>query len=57
MDKIRLACAEYDEKQVRTLMRELVPEWSGYHATAEHETMPMAKQGGSAAANELPTLH
>ena len=57
MDKIKRACAEYDEKQVRTLMRELVPEWSGYHAKAEHETMTMAKQDGSAAANELPTLH
>ena len=57
MDKIKLACAEYDEKQVRTLMRELVPEWSGYHAKEEHETMLMAKQDGSAAANELPTLH
>jgi len=57
MDGIELACAEYDEKQVRILMRELVPEWSGYHARTGKETITMAKQDGSAAASELPTLH
>ena len=57
MDKIKLACADYDEKQVRSLMKKLVPEWSGYHGKAEHETITMAKQDRPAAASELPTLH
>jgi FlaA1/EpsC-like NDP-sugar epimerase len=56
MDKIRLACVAYDEKQVRRLMKMLVPEWSGYHARTGSETT-MIKQDDAASEAGLLTLH
>ena len=57
MDEIKLACAEYDEKQVRSLMKILVPEWSGYHAKAERETVIIAKQDEAASKVRVLRLH
>jgi len=57
MDEIKLACAEYDEKQVRSLMKTLVPEWSGYHPRAEHETITIAPQDKAVAKVRVQRLH
>jgi len=57
MDEIKLACAEYDEKQVRSLMKKLVPEWSGYRAKASHKTITIANQGEAASEVEATVLH
>ena len=57
MDEIKLACAEYDEKQVRSLMKTLVPEWSGYHARAEHETITIAPQDKAVSKVRVLRLH
>jgi len=57
MDEINLACEAYDEKQVRSLMKMLVPEWSGYHAKAKHEAITIAKQDEVASKVGALTLH
>jgi FlaA1/EpsC-like NDP-sugar epimerase len=57
MDDIKLACLEYDEKQVRSLMKKLVPEWSGYHATASDEKITLPQQEEAASELGVPTLH
>ncbi|MGB5534567.1 MAG: polysaccharide biosynthesis protein, partial [Thiogranum sp.] len=57
MDEIKLACAEYDEKQVRSLMKMLVPEWSGYHPRAEHETITIAQQDKAVSKVRVLRLH
>lgn len=57
MDEIKLACAEYDEKQVRILMRELVPEWSGYRAKASQKTITIANQDEAASEVGATVLH
>ena len=56
MDKIKLACVAYDDKQVRRLMKILVPEWSGYHVKTSNETT-MIKQDDAASEAGLLTLH
>ena len=56
MDKIKLACVAYDEKQVRRLMKILVPEWSGYHVKTSNETT-MIKQDDAASEAGRLTLH
>jgi len=57
MDEIKLACAEYDEKQVRSLMKMLVPEWSGYHPRAEHESITIAQQDKAVSKVRVLRLH
>jgi FlaA1/EpsC-like NDP-sugar epimerase len=57
MDEMELACADYNEKKVRRLMKDLVPEWGGYFAKANHETITMANQDEAASEVEVPTLH
>ena len=57
MDAIELACSEYDEERVRSIMKKLVPEWSGCHAEPSHETIALTQQDETASELGVPTLH
>jgi FlaA1/EpsC-like NDP-sugar epimerase len=57
MDEIKLACAGYDEEKIQSLMKELVPEWSGHQVKPEHETIAVTKAEDSVAVREGSTLH
>jgi len=57
LDEIKLACAGYDEGKIQSLMKELVPEWSGYQVKPEHEPIAVTKAEESVAVREGPTLH
>jgi FlaA1/EpsC-like NDP-sugar epimerase len=57
LDEIKLACAGYDEEKIQSLMKELVPEWSGYQVKSEHEPIAVTKAEESVAVREGPTLH
>ena len=57
MDEIKLACEACDEKQVRSLMKMLVPEWGDYHSKAKYETITIAKQDELASKVGALTLH
>ena len=57
MDGIKLACAEYDEKRVRSLMKTLVPEWNSYEDKATDEKITLVPKDEAASELGVPTLH
>ncbi len=61
MDQLNTACTEYDEYAVRTLMKELVPEWSGYvqdvGRDADQELVIVSGKDSDSSAKESPTFH
>jgi FlaA1/EpsC-like NDP-sugar epimerase len=61
MDQLRTACADYDESALRTLMKELVPEWSGHTAGTNQDTdngaVIIPAEAPDASAKESTTFH
>ncbi len=57
MDEIKLACAAYDEERIRSLMKELVPEWSGYQLKPIRDAIAVRTPEEPVVAREGPTLH
>jgi FlaA1/EpsC-like NDP-sugar epimerase len=45
MDEMNGACAELDEGQLQVLMKELVPEWSGFTPTMEQARLEVRSEG------------
>jgi len=61
MDQLNAACAEYDEHALRTFMKELVPEWSGYvpdtDQDVDHDVVVISGEDPDTPAKESPTFH
>jgi len=57
MDDMELACADCNEKKVRSLMKDLVPEWGGYLAKVSRERVTIANHDEAASEVQVPTLH
>jgi FlaA1/EpsC-like NDP-sugar epimerase len=61
MNQLNMACAEYDEHALRTLMKELVPEWNVHVSStghdANHDVVIIPGEGPETPAKESPTSH
>ena len=56
VDGMLIACNQCDEDRLRSLLNEMVPEWSGYARERQQTVGLPAKEAGSSAA-EPPVLH
>jgi FlaA1/EpsC-like NDP-sugar epimerase len=56
LDGMVIACKSYDETQIRGLLSELVPEWSGFAAERQEIVTRPAKDAANSVA-EKPVLH
>ncbi len=61
MDQLNAACASYDEHALRTFMKELVPEWSGYipdtDQDTDHDVVVISGEDPDTPAKESRTFH
>jgi FlaA1/EpsC-like NDP-sugar epimerase len=56
LDGLAIACSTYNEEELRSLLAELVPEWSGYRAERS-QPVERAKGDSSSPGPEPPILH
>lgn len=58
LDGMRQACLEYDEVRLRSLLKELVPEWAGTEAIKQvTDSVLLQKQDDKSDGSESPTIH